>query len=275
MTKLAEQLQQSGVGQVMRLRTIAYDMLRKCNRNPIAAHDGFVDAVLADRELLVALIGSAAVRTVALSYLQSARDDMARRVANEKDEAKGQPARESRSPHATASSAELPGEGHTEDDAHGILAQPRQPLEDGGGQDCHEAQDWGASPSSPIRSGEGHISGEAHTLSARSAAKPIPIAKRGLGAMAAVQGIMAKSIVFRLQDGRDIMDAQWHELPKLEKQGLNRAGAWMREAIVAKYLRENVTFANPDPFQKVGDLFPQKTIELALKKSEEMEPLHV
>lgn len=79
---------------------------------------------------------------------------------------------------------------------------------------------------------------------------------------------MGKYIVFRLRDGRDIMDAQFHELAKIEKAGLRNATGYMREAIVARYLREHVTYANPDPFARIGDLFPQKMLELAISEAE-------
>lgn len=136
----------------------------------------------------------------------------------------------------------LPGEGHMVIGAHAPHAQPRQPHDSGGGQEGIDT----------------------HSSDAPSAVAPA----RGLTAIAAIQGIMAKHIVFKLRDGRDIMDAQFHELPKIENNGIQSARQYTREALVAKYLREHVTYANPDPFSRIGDLFPQKTLELAIIEAE-------
>ena len=89
--------------------------------------------------------------------------------------------------------------------------------------------------------------------------------------MQAIQGIVAKAIEFHLQDGRNIMDAQFHELRKIADTATKRARAWGREAIVARYLLDNCPVANPDPFDKVGAYFPVKTIELAIAEADKKE----
>ena len=89
--------------------------------------------------------------------------------------------------------------------------------------------------------------------------------------MAAVQGIMAKSIVFRLQDGRDIMEVQFRELDKIARQSAKIATAYARQAVVAQYLIEHCPYANPDPGEKVGSYFPVKTIELAIAHADKKE----
>lgn len=85
-------------------------------------------------------------------------------------------------------------------------------------------------------------------------------ASRGASAIGAIQQIAAKVIVFRLSDDRDIMDVQFHELKKIEEQGA-------REMFVARYLRINCPYANPDPFMTVGELYPPKTLELAVAEA--------
>ena len=140
---------------------------------------------------------------------------------------------------------ELRREGQTDYDVHLTDARPSQPDDDGGGHRRGVPQ-----------------SGFAPSVVA------LPKPARGHSAIASIQGIMGKYIVFRLRDGRDIMDAQFHELAKIEKAGLRNATGYMREAIVARYLREHVTYANPDPFARIGDLFPQKMLELAISEAE-------
>lgn len=100
---------------------------------------------------------------------------------------------------------------------------------------------------------------------------PIPMPRRAPAAMQAIQGIVAKAIEFHLQDGRNIMDAQFHELRKIADTATKRARAWGREAIVARYLLDNCPVANPDPFDKVGAYFPVKTIELAIAEADKKE----
>lgn len=177
---------------------------------------------------------------------------------------------------ADMSGKSLPGEDQRVTDAHYRRVQPRQPIEGEAGQ-------RGAPSPSPQHDGAGQTERENYGLAARPVvprpaapsnlvpvighirSKPNP--PRGIGAIAAVQGIMAKAIIFRLTDGRDIMDAQFHELEKIERNGIKSARIYSREAIVARYLLNNVSYANPDPFAKVGDLFPPKTIELAVAEA--------
>lgn len=150
----------------------------------------------------------------------------------------------------------LPGEGQRLLDAHLTTAQPRQTHDGGGGQEATDTQINDA-PSAVVP-------------------KPlIPLAKQGASAMSAIQGIMAKSITFRLHDGRNIMDAQFHELTKIERNGVSHATAFAREAFVARYLREHCTFANPNPFEKVGKYFPQKILEQAIAEADKKESAHV
>jgi hypothetical protein len=152
----------------------------------------------------------------------------------------------------------------------------------GGGHIADEAQTANASSGEYDRIGHNVV--DNHSLDAHPVV-PIPAAKsnlvavkgflrskpglaRGADAIGAIQNIMAKAIVFRLSDGRDIMDAQFHELAKIERRGVKSARVFTREAMVARYLLAHVTYANPDPHAKVGDYFEPKTIELAVAEAE-------
>lgn len=175
---------------------------------------------------------------------------------------------------AALPSPELHGEGQRRFEAQARRARSMQPLEDGGGHVQPETQMIGAAPSSPDVSSGGQLTNDTHHRPA-PAVDAIPLPRRSARAMSAIQGIMAKSITFRLQDGRDIMDVQFHELKKIKHGAMKRATAFAREAIVADYLLKNCTYANPDPFERVGAYFPQRLIELAVAEADKKENAHV
>ena len=87
-------------------------------------------------------------------------------------------------------------------------------------------------------------------------------------AMAMAQTVMAKHVVFRLQDGRDIMDVQFHELRKLAERGRAKARAYARESVIANYLVTHCPYANPDPFQKAGAYFPGHLLDAAIAEAD-------
>jgi hypothetical protein len=268
-----------------RLYALACELSRKYL--PSEAANRLATAAQRDRALLAAL---------AETYLQTVRADMSRAAASEKDEARGQVCFDARDERAPASSdklpaegatqavvpihamplplapfSQLPGGGHSPDGAHGQPAFSRQTQEDGAGQSWPDTLETDAPSFSPVVSRGGRRSLDAQRLDAPSAGTPIPVPSRGVSAMAAVQGIMAKSIVFRLQDGRDIMEVQFRELDKIARQSAKIATAYARQAVVAQYLIEHCPYANPDPGEKVGSYFPVKTIELAIAHADKKE----
>ena len=287
MTKLRDELaiklpQLSGQS---RLYALACELSR--NFLPREAADRLFAAAQRDRALLAAL---------AETYLQTVRADMSRAAASEKDEARGHlehdaqiesaPASSDKLPAEGASRAlmpvpmpplplapvsQLPGGGRSFCDAQNPDAPSRQTQEDGAGQGRPDTLETDAPSSSPVVSRGGQRSLDAQRLDAPSAGAPIPVPSRGVSAMAAVQGIMAKSIVFRLQDGRDIMEVQFRELDKIARQSAKIATAHARQAVVARYLIEHCPYANPDPGEKVGSYFPVKTIELAIAHADKKE----
>lgn len=175
---------------------------------------------------------------------------------------------------AALPSPELHGKGQLPADTRLQVAQSMQPVEGGGGLVKHDNLMIGAAPSSSnVNSGSQTPIGS--HLGSAPAADTIPLPRREARAMSAIQGIMAKSIVFRLQDGRDIMDVQFHELKKIKHGAMKRATAFAREAVVADYLLKNCTYANPDPFERVGAYFPQKLLELAMAEANKKETAHV
>lgn len=283
--KLAEELQNKmpALSGEARLYQAAVDALRSHNPSATAM---MCEVAAADRAMLAALVEH---------YLRIVRADM-QRPALKTDGAAGQMIGVTLVKHAPAPSTSLPGKGQITREAHLQLAQLRQPNDDGEGH-CHtDTQKPPASPSSTELHGEGQYRDDTHLCFARSmqpndssrgqirndnqtkvapAAVSIPTPKRDVSAMSAIQGIMAKSITFRLQDGRNIMDVPFHELVKIKRHGIKQATAFAREAVVADYLLQHCTYANPDPFEKVGAYFPPKMIELAIAEADKKEAAHV
>lgn len=266
-----------------RLYTAAVDALR--------SHAPSAVRIVSDLALEDSVIRAALVE----NFLRVVRADM-QRTATKKDGAEGQMIGVALVEYAPAPSTSLPGEGHMTLDAHDPRAQPRQSYDEGGGHDPFDTHAKSASPSSTELHGEGHYELGPQVALARSmqpndssrgqatfdahsgdapAAVAIPMPKRDASAMAAIQGIMAKSITFRLQDGRNIMDVAFHELVKIKRDGIKHATAFARESIVADYLLQHCTYANPDPHEKVGAYFPLKMIELAIAEADKKEAAHV
>lgn len=283
--KLAEELRNKmpALSGEARLYQAAVDALRSHNPSATAM---MCKVAAADRAMLAALVEH---------YLRIVRADM-QRPALKTDGAAGQMIGVTRVKHALAPSTSLPGEGRTTFEAQFLNAQPRQSYGDGGGHLSDDAQIEYAPPPSTELHGDGQENGDAYREVARSmqpndssgsyrnvdthnlrasAAVAIPTPKRDVSAMSAIQGIMAKSITFRLQDGRNIMDVPFHELIKIKRNGVKQATAFAREAVVAEYLLQNCTYANPDPFEKVGTYFPPKMIELAIAEANKKESAHV
>ena len=67
----------------------------------------------------------------------------------------------------------------------------------------------------------------------------------------------------------------FHELVKIKRNGIKHATAFARESIVADYLLQHCSYANPDPHEKVGAYFPPKMIELAIAEADKKEAAHV
>lgn len=283
--KLAEELRNKmpTLSGEARLYQAAVDALRSHNPSATAM---MCEVAAADRAMLAALVDH---------YLRIVRADM-QRPALKTDGAAGQMIGVTRVKHAPAPSTSLPAEGQSTREAHLQLAQPRQSYDEGEGQDIldtqrrrafpsstqlhgegqgqHEAQSWLARSMQPNDSSGGYHNVDTHNLRA-SAAVSIPTPKRDVSAMSAIQGIMAKSITFRLQDGRNIMDVPFHELVKIKRNGIKHATAFARESIVADYLLQHCAYANPDPHEKVGSYFPPKMIELAIAEADKKEAAHV
>lgn len=283
--KLAEELRNKmpTLSGEARLYQAAVDALRSHNPSATAM---MCKVAAADRAMLLALVEH---------YLRIVRADM-QRPALKTDGAASQMIGVTLVKHAPAPSTSLPGEGRTTFEAQFLNAQPRQSYDEGEGQVRSDPRSMGAFPSSTELHGEGQGKHEAQSWSARSmqpndssgghrnvdtqnlrapAAAAIPTPKRDASAMAAIQGIMAKSITFRLQDGRNIMDVAFHELVKIKRNGIKHATAFARESIVADYLLQHCSYANPDPHEKVGAYFPPKMIELAIAEADKKEAAHV
>lgn len=284
-------------------------------RQPSKAVERFIGAVTRDATLIAALVGDAMIRRCAEQYLQrfaASEKDGARGqfsfenqrtdasvssatipgegqkigdglvdvadTRSQLEDVRGQVNRDAQCHDDPASSIPLHGEGHGVGDTQTHDAKSMQPVEGGSGHVIAGAHSMIASLPSPDASRVSQQSFNTHFVDAHSAGSPrapIPMPSRAPSAMASIQGIMAKAIVFRLQDGRNIMDAQFGELARIERDGVKVAKKYAREAIVARYLRENCRYANPDPFEKVGNYFPIKTLELALAEADKKEICNV
>lgn len=269
MSKLSDEMKSKlpEIDGASRLFTLTANLLRQ---KPRAEAGQLLELVMADARLLRAMIGEAAVRQAAEQYLHRVRIDM-RGGATEKDDDGGHHRDDSHTPIAPASSAKFPEKSHSSYETHSSSAQLRKPQEGESGQVNFEHHRTDAASPSPNASRGGHTTYDPQRDRAPSAGAPIPMPRRAPAVMHAIQGIVAKAIEFHLQDGRNIMDAQFHELRKIADTATKRARAWGREAIVARYLLDNCPVANPDPFDKVGAYYPVKTIELAIAEADKKE----
>lgn len=269
MSKLSDEMKSKlpEMDSASRLFTMTANLLRQ---NLRAEAGQLLELVMADARLLRAMIGEAAVRQAAEQYLHRVRIDM-RGGATEKDDDGGQAAVDLHPINAPASSAKFPEKSQNCNETQKLVAQLRKPQEGESGQVNFEHHLPDAASPSPNASRGGQLNFDPQPGRAPSAGAPIPMPRRAPAAMQAIQGIVAKAIEFHLQDGRNIMDAQFHELRKIADTATKRARAWGREAIVARYLLDNCPVANPDPFDKVGAYFPVKTIELAIAEADKKE----
>lgn len=269
MSKLSDEIKSKlpEMDSASRLFTLTANLLRQ---KPRAEAGQLLELVMADARLLRAMIGEAAVRQAAEQYLHRVRIDM-RGGATEKDDDGGHSIDDSHGWCAPASSAKFPEKSQEFCETHVAGAQLRKPQEGESGQTEFEHHLSDAASPSPNASRGGQKRFDPQPRRAPSAGAPIPMPRRAPAAMQAIQGIVAKAIEFHLQDGRNIMDAQFHELRKIADTATKRARAWGREAIVARYLLDNCPVANPDPFDKVGAYYPVKTIELAIAEADKKE----
>ena len=264
MTKLAEQLQQKMPQMTgsARLAVSATDALRRAGRNPIAAHDGFTDAVLLDAGMLVALVGRDEIARLALNYLQRVRADMVRGGASRTDGEAGLASNVTQSRFSLSPSTPLPGEGQIQIDARQQPAQPRQSVEGEGGQKSHDDHVILASPPSPNDSsgGQGRHSAQRSSAPAAVTLKELPasaIAARGVSAK-----VIAVTVLdtFRLSNGVAIGDVYWGSLHRLRN-------ASARDAAL---LRQLLNLGIADANKKVRDIVSVEQMQIMIQKAAEL-----
>ena len=265
MSKLAEQLQQKmpAMADGARLATAATEALRKAGRNPMTAHDGFTEKVVADPTLVIALVGRSEISRLALNYLQRVRADMVRGgAAARMDGEAGQGNSGAHGVRAPSPSAGLPGQGHPSIDAQKGDAQPRQSLEGGGSQNADDAQCPVASPPSPQDSGGGYRAIEYQDGVAPDAVAPKELSASAIAARGASAKVIALTILdtHRLSNGVAIGDVYWGSLHRLRS-------ASARDTAL---LRQLINIGVGDPHKKVRDIVSVEQMQLMIQKAAEI-----
>lgn len=264
MTKLAEQLQQKMPQMTgsARLAVAATDALRRAGRNPIAAHDGFTDAVLLDAGMLVALVGRDEIARLALNYLQRVRADMVRGGASRTDGEAGLAANVTQSRFSPSPSTPLPGEGQIQIDARQQPAQPRQSVEGEGGQKTLDPRVKSASPPSPHDGSGGHSARDAQIWVAPAAVTPKELPASAVAARGASAKVIAVTVLdtFRLSNGVAIGDVYWGSLHRLRNASARDA------ALLLQLLNLGIADAN----KKVRDIVSVEQMQIMIQKAAEL-----
>lgn len=152
----------------------------------------------------------------------------------------------------------MPGAGQRDPEAQSTSAQPRHPVEGeaGHGPGANHSMSAPSPSSHHDRAGQRII--EAQATDARPV---VTHARRGLADIAAIQPVLARSM-FRLPDGRDVRDIQWHELIKLAR----------KYELAARVLRSIESHAqNVDPFAYVRDVVKDSVLERDIKHAKSAE----
>lgn len=264
MTKLAEQLQQKMPQMTgsARLAVAATDALRRAGRNPIAAHDGFTDAVLLDAGMLAALVGQDEIARLALNYLQRVRADMVRGGASRTDGEAGLGRDVTHWHSALSPSTPLPGEGQIQIDARQQPAQPRQSVEGEGGHKKSDPHVKSASPPSPHDGSGGHSARDAQIWVAPAAVTPKELPASAVAARGASAKVIAVTVLdtFRLSNGVAIGDVYWGSLHRLRN-------ASARDAAL---LRQLLNLGIADPNKKVRDIVSVEQMQIMIQKAAEL-----
>jgi hypothetical protein len=221
-----------------KLTAFAYETLRKANRNPIVAHDLFVDAVLQDAGMLRALIGDVLIREKALRFLQDRRSDMVRGGPATQTDGGGYQNHETQSTFAPPS-APLPGEGQHRVDAQSSIAQPRQTEHDGGGQLRNADHQRLASPVVALRSPAERMA----ALTARS------------------QTSASVMETYKLPDGTPIGEVYIQSVPRLKVR-------YRRSAALLSLIESKSEAQANNPDAKVKDFFKADDMAAMIRAAE-------